>query len=421
MSSFTTVDGFVMDLGGGSVELNYVIKHSGVPPVSSDNAQSLPYGAALLARRLNKCQTEVERKNIYQEIVEAMRQALESINVPTDSTSTMRKTLYLSGGGFRALGYMSMVKYNYPISIINGYRISAADLKKTVEEYSFANEDELADQLDIFRISKRRAKQVPACCVLISAALEVLDEVEDVYFSEGGVRQGSYFDLMSPDEQMVDPVISGVKGFIKGSFNPPTDDDVNEAYRVLEPLANDSYKGKTAKTVAARCLNERLIKSAIYLSRYLLQYPKESAANIAFRLPLTGGLLSNLPGLIHDERILLATILASSYGGELSDPTVKKVQQVIPEPVIKRARLIGEMLNFLIVLCPLEMDFIRTVDIRHSDADNEPKTLILTLSRSSQLAKGSFFEKALAKIQKKLEKRSPGVATVRVEYLSTAP
>ncbi|KAK9767669.1 retrograde regulation protein 2 [Basidiobolus ranarum] len=419
MSSFTTVDGFVMDLGGGSVELNYVVKYPDNPPMSSDNAQSLPFGAALLARRLTKCQTQEEHKAIYREILEAMQHSLKEIKVPNEVSGVMRKTLYLSGGGFRALGYLSMMKHKYPISIINGYRISVKELKKTIDEFLSQNSNIATDQLDVFRISNRRAKQIPACCVLLSAALEVLNQVEDVYFSEGGVRQGSYFDLMSSEEQAQDPVISGVKEFITGSFNPPTDQDVLEVYRVVKPLISIQYKDKTSKSIVARCLNDRLVKSAIYLSRYLLKYPKESAANIAFRLPLTGGLLSNLPGLIHDERILLALILSHSYGAELSVPRVEQVQHIVPEPVLKRAKLIGEMLSFLVALCPLEMDLIRNVDLSivPSSSDDKPSALTLTLPEQSLLVEGSFVEKSLAKIQKKLAKFNSGRFTVHVVRL----
>ncbi|KAG1251316.1 hypothetical protein G6F68_012332 [Rhizopus microsporus] len=146
VGSYNHVNGLTMDLGGGSVEVSYVMTS---PPtdkkldaIISDNIcvsqhpVSLPYGAAALKRRLAKCKSNKEIDALFHEVVSELQKAHDASNLPHFLWSKDGYEVYMSGGGFRALGYLSMAikaqdtymprrstnrQQMYPIPIINGY------------------------------------------------------------------------------------------------------------------------------------------------------------------------------------------------------------------------------------------------------------------------------------------------------------
>ncbi|KAF9366118.1 hypothetical protein BGX34_006119 [Mortierella sp. NVP85] len=400
MASYHKIQGLFMDLGGGSVQLNYIDRdpQKDSQGKSSPNAQSWPYGAAALSRRLNGCGSDQdERKKIYKEMVDHFRAGLHDINIPADIRDQNQRLggyrLYLSGGGFRALGYLLMAKKmkgegkesktdegcRYPIPIINGFVATGEELSKVVHEYRFLAPE---DVNTCFRVSKRRAKLIPACATLMAAVMEVIP-IKEVLFSEGGVRQGGCFNMLAPAIQGKDPAIESVKSFVNGlgGGQPPlTDLDVEAltafvlsaipedfaeccriaAASVAASSSGDPHGGLSPKDAAELELFinsiPRLVNILVMVMNCYNQLPKEARSTAAWQLFLPGGSLANCYGLTHSDRAILATALAERHEGDLADPeTADAVKKLIPGGKVARqaVRYLGRILGLAGLFSPL--------------------------------------------------------------------
>lgn len=368
LGSFDHVRGLALDLGGGSVELNYLIRDSTTSNSeqgfsSSKNAVSLPYGAAALKRFLNEHDDDEERDKFAHKLRAELTDALEKVEVPdgikAQSDADDGHTIYLSGGGFRALGYMCMAdsklsgghddktSHQYPVPIINGYSISGKTLKKLAKKYVNRAPEELVRELKVFRISKRRATMIPACSFLVLALFHVI-KVRTVYFSEGGVRQGVCFNMLSLEEKSKDPAIEGIKQYAEASRYALSDDQFNSLYKKITRAIPPFYLEPTHPLQL-----HRLLPCAIYLSNLFSHYPKESRATIGFHMPLAGGQLSNIPGLLHLHRAALSLILTHRQGGEVADPIYKDIVNLLGPKAAAVCIYVGRIMEYFYALSPL--------------------------------------------------------------------
>ncbi|QIW98917.1 hypothetical protein AMS68_004435 [Peltaster fructicola] len=198
-SSLPEASGLVMDLGGGSTQLSWLVKKSDASGIQmpSTGAVSMPYGAAAMSRRLAEAQATGKLEDLKQEIRSTVRAAYDSLNVPTELQQQAADkggfSLYLSGGGFRGWGYVLMSQHRiqpYPIPVINGFAVSRSEFLATdvVRSAAVAALDDEDD--NIFRVSDRRASQVPAVALLVTAISEALPQISEIRFCQGGVREG---------------------------------------------------------------------------------------------------------------------------------------------------------------------------------------------------------------------------------------
>ncbi|KAF9928230.1 hypothetical protein FBU30_002544, partial [Linnemannia zychae] len=387
MASYHTVQGLFMDLGGGSVQLNYIIRQPGGGlGQSSPNAQSWPYGAAALSKRLNACGSDqAARQEIFEEMVFAFKHGLEAINVAPEVRECSEREggyrMYLSGGGFRALGYLLMARKmknkdgdRYPIPIINGYMASGKELAKIVHEYRFLAPEEVKT---CFRVSKRRAKLIPACATLMAAVMEVIP-IKDVLFSEGGVRQGGCFGMLPPHIQNKDPAYETVSSFIRsfGGGQPALyDTDIQTLTSfvssalppdfanccLLPPMtggaANVEMSDKDAEGLPIFIESlPRLIPLLVMVMNCYNQLPKEARSTAAWQLFLPGGALANCYGLTHNDRAILATVLSERHEGDLADPDMgNMIKKLMPGGKIARqaAKYLGKILALAGLCSPL--------------------------------------------------------------------
>lgn len=389
MASYHTVRGLFMDLGGGSVQLNYIIRgpNDGAGE-SSPNAQSWPYGAAALSKRLNHCgHDQAARQVIYDEMVQAFKHGLEDIHVSPlvrqDNEQNGGYRMYLSGGGFRALGYLLMARKikkkdgtRYPIPVINGYVATGKELAKIVEEYRHMIPEEVQP---VFRVSKRRAKLIPACATLMAAVMEVIP-IRDVYFSEGGVRQGGCFGMLPLGIQNKDPAFETVQSFMRtsGSHQCMHDSDLKalslfvasalpsdfarcclpatgEGSVQAEPENGSSNKDAADLQVFIDSL-ARLVPILVLVMNCYNQLPKEARSTAAWQLFLPGGALANCYGLTHGDRATLATVLSERHDGDLADPeSGDAIKKLVPGGKIARqaCKYLGKILTLGGLCAPL--------------------------------------------------------------------
>lgn len=381
-----------MDLGGGSVELNYITSSSNSQTdenprkrlKTSSSPVSLPYGAVVMKNKLSACKGDpVKLKELEDELIQQFKYAKDTAQIP-DYLQNNGFTVYMSGGGFRAIGYLSMADHHqeyekndivmpitpvtptlsvdttfkkpskqqhsaYPIPIITGYSMTGGQLTQLVDKYKHCNPDKLVTELKAFRISKRRTKMLPATCFLVSAMLKVLP-INKVYFSEGGVRQGLCYYLLPPSEREKDPLLEGIQEFIEPleQFKKLP----SKEYLSLLSLINSVIPPVYLEPNHPFQLH-RLVPAALLLANMTTHYPKESRASVAFQMPLASGPFANVAGLLHSERSILALLLAYRQGGEIADPLLlQTIESRVGKEAVSVCRYIGKLMQFIFTLSP---------------------------------------------------------------------
>lgn len=291
---------------------------NGTIQTSSKGSISFPYGAAALTRQLHEISEskypEKAREDLRVTMVQQFRDAVAQLELHEDLRYQAQHyglTLYLSGGGFRGWGYLLMSQHRirpYPIPIINGLHVAAKDFKNVDFLQDLAAENLGAD---IFRVSKRRAKQVPAVGFLVTALVEAVPFITDVRFCQGGVREGFLFDTLPPEIKALAPLTAAT-----AKYTPDTNSAAKIAELLYSSLPGDNDLGRA---VPATCRSKTLLRALADLMYVQASASKETASLAALHLPISGALAS-AHGVKHVDRALLSIMLHARWGGELPPP-----------------------------------------------------------------------------------------------------
>lgn len=314
-SSFSSIKGLVLDLGGGSIQLTWMLTTDGEAETSLQGAVSLPYGAAALSRLLADAEDQGDQgmQTLQQKMTDQFKQALHDLKVPLTITDAAKNegglALYLSGGGFRGWGYILMASHlvqPYPIALINGFHVPIS---------SFLPDTNIQSNVDnsIFRISSRRASQVPAVSFLITSLVAALPSISSIYFAQGGLREGLLYSTLPASIRSQYPLITATAPFAPSSPFALVD-LLHSGIPVLAPPTNPVRK-------ETRCppslTNPAFLISVIHLLNAHAPLPKDIRAAAALRSTTTG-ILASAHGLAHEDRALLALVLCERWEGELS-------------------------------------------------------------------------------------------------------
>ena len=295
-SSIGHISGLCMDMGGGSVQMTWVVKKlNGDVDLSPVGSVSFPYGAAALMSTLSEVNVQKET-SLRDEIASKLQRGLEDIRIPqTLRDEALRNggyTLYLSGGGFRGRGYILMSTEEvqpYPIPIINCYSVGAPRF--------FSNLEDSPAIASAFRVSSRRASQVPAVQLVIQALAQVDIPISEVIFTQGGVREGLLYSGLDPCIRAQSPLVVSTLPYAPRSAASLT--------ALLRNAIPDSVESE-------------LLTSTVNLLYFHSSLPKDTRAAAALRSTTTG-VLAGAHGLSHRDRTLLALILCERWGADLSE------------------------------------------------------------------------------------------------------
>ncbi|KAL8675038.1 MAG: hypothetical protein Q9168_000521 [Polycauliona sp. 1 TL-2023] len=344
-SSFGSMKGLVMDLGGGSIQMTWVIAEKGHVCTNPKGSLSFPYGAAAMMRRLDEAGVQ-GHEPLRREMSANFEKALEDLDIPETLSKTADEqggwTLYLSGGGFRGWGYILMSLHSinpYPIPIINGFRVPRSSFLPNVKDYS--------DPETAFRISARRASQVPAITFLIKALTESIPSISYIHFAQGGIREGLLFTSLPTEIQSQHPLVTATQ-----VYAPPS---TPALYQLLKDSLPPSHQPTSSSKDAPDTLtSSNFLTSTVQLLYAHASYPKDSSAAAALR-STTAGILGNAHGLSHTDRTLLALVLCERWGGELSptdEPFLSKMQELAGPQASWWAKYIGRAAAGIAALFP---------------------------------------------------------------------
>ncbi|CAD6584027.1 MAG: hypothetical protein ASARMPREDX12_001510 [Alectoria sarmentosa] len=298
-SSIGHIEGICMDMGGGSVQMTWVVKRpDGDVDMSPVGSVSLPYGAAALMSALSEMSVRTEA-SLQDEMASNFRRGLEEIQIPPGlRDEALRKggyTLYLSGGGFRGRGYILMSNEDirpYPIPIINCYSVGAPRFLSNLEESPAS--------ASAFRVSSRRASQAPAVRLVIKALTQAEIPISKVVFTQGGVREGLLYSGLPPSIRSQSPLVASTLPHAPKSASS------------LANILRDAVPGM---------VETELLTSTINLLYFHGSMPKDIRAAAALRSTTTG-VLAGAHGLSHQDRGLLALVLCERWGADLSEADI---------------------------------------------------------------------------------------------------
>ncbi|KAM0384905.1 hypothetical protein ACHAQC_011914 [Fusarium culmorum] len=317
-SGFSDIGGLMMDLGGGSTQITWIISQGGNVRISDRGSISFPYGAAALTKTLedlkrgkSKHEADKARDRLYQEMKTNFENAYQRLQVPESLVAEAKENggfpLYLSGGGFRGWGYLLLYvsqsgQTPYPISIINGYTVGRERFENTK-----AMEEVARTAHSIFRVSDRRRKQVPAVAFLINVLSNAIPHgIRLAHFCQGGVREGLLFKELPPSIRAQDPLEVTTQ-----RFAPESAEMLCNLLMFSFPAPSRGGSRRFPASFSKHVI--RAFANTMYVHTIM---DKELASTTAMYSTSTG-LLAFTRGVSHQDRARLALMLESRYMGEL--------------------------------------------------------------------------------------------------------
>jgi retrograde regulation protein 2 len=346
-SSFSDMQGIVMDLGGGSTQITWMIAHEGNIVTSPKGAFSFPYGAAALTRRLkelkagkSKHEADRARAELRQEMKTNFLDAYNKLEIPKRLIEKAKSEggfpLYLSGGGFRGWGYLLLYQdqvhgHHYPISLINGY---------SAHKEQFENTEALKEVAKaahrIFRVSDRRRAQVPAVAFLVNVLAEALPHgIKEAHFCQGGVREGILFQELTPDIRREDPIEVATAPFARPSARA-----IGSLLLHAIPKPSEIDSKRFPESIGFYVI--RALANVLYVHSVM---SKETSSTAALYSTSTG-LMSTSHGVSHSDRALLALMLEERYQGELPPREAdfkSRLSQLLTPEAVWWTRYIGKV------------------------------------------------------------------------------
>lgn len=340
VSSFDHVDGLYLDLTGGNVQLSWIKCNNdklGQIKYCQDPI-NLPYGASVLTRRL-RSESKIDLFNeIKQNFINLINN--DKFVIPNDLIENAQRNggfnLLTRGGGLRGLGHLLLSQdKNYPIqTILNGTSIPFDEFE-TMTDYLFLkgkipnNLNKNPNSKKIFKVSEKRANQLPAVALLLTALFDCLPKIRNIYFGEGGIREGLLYSHLPTEIRSQDPLIVASQPYAPLLSNKyynllitslPIKQNSN--YLTLNNNNNNDLNSNIPKIVW-----ERVAPALCNLAFIHSSYPKELQPTAALHVATTG-IISGCNGLSHLVRALIGIALCNRWGGNIPETEENYLQSL---------------------------------------------------------------------------------------------
>jgi len=297
-------DGFMGDLGGGSLEM--VCIDDGVAgdqislPIGSLRLMAMGGGISGIGRQIDKAFDTVPFMDQMQ-----------------------GKTFYAVGGAWRTIGKIHMAYHEHPIRIIDNYRLSADEAQeftRMIARQSRASLEKMS------HISGRRLDVLPAAA---QCMLRLIDAAKpaDICFSQGGLREGLLFDRLDKDMRRDDALIAACRSIARstGRFGDS---------KILTAWTAPLFPGEDEEA-------RRLRQAACYMSDFgWSEHENYRAEQVYNRV-----LCLSVPGLEHAWRGFLSLALYQRHGGSQNDALVSPALGLVSEVMQAKAAVIGQALR----------------------------------------------------------------------------
>lgn len=351
-------NGFMGDLGGGSLEL--------VDLRAADlrDSVTLPLGPLRLAEVSNG-----DRALALAEIDRHL-DAVAWLNGSPDAC------FYPVGGAWRSLARLHMEQSRYPLHIIHGYSLPSRTARDMARVISRLGPHSLAR---VRGVSRRRLETLPYAALVLSRILERVRPAT-VTFSAFGLREGHVYDLLGPEEQARDPLIAAASELAASEAR--FGDLGEEMFSWTTPLCPD----ETPEEV-------RLRRAAGHLAdiawREHPDYRAVQALHRILRLPLLA--------IDHAQRGFLAYTAFVRYGGKPGATDAETAIQLMSARQAWRAEVLGKALRLAVTVSGGTREVLRSASL-----SLEGDSLVLTLPGNGSVVSGDALERRLKALAKAL-------------------
>jgi len=308
VSGIHNPDGIVGDLGGGSLELIDVRGNR------VRRGVTLPLGSLALQDVSQKSLKRAER------IVKLDLAGVAQLKAGRG------RTFYAVGGTWRALARIHIIQSGYPLRVMHGYSIPAADALDFAQRLRrLAAANMLAD---IEAVADARRPLLTYAALVLEYIIRVA-KPKTIVFSTFGVREGLLYAMLPQAERSRDGLICAAQTL---------NELLSRSTRHAEELIG--WTDRLVRVVRLKETEEdrRLRHTACLLSdigwRVHPDYRGEQTLNL-----ITNG---NFGSISHQGRAFVALSVFYRYAGlsEQNEPPAI-IRQLVPPAMIERARLLG--------------------------------------------------------------------------------
>lgn len=301
-------DGIVGDLGGGSLELIDVRGNRLRPGVT------LPLGSLALQDASHKSLKKAER------IVKLALTPLAELKTASG------RNFYAVGGTWRALARLHIIQSGYPLHVMHGYEIPAAEalafvrrVRRLAATNMLANVEDVAD-----------ARQpLLAYAALVLEYIIRIGKPKTIVFSTYGVREGLLHEMLPAAERAKDGLLCAAQTLNKL---------LSRSSRHAEELVAWTDRFVRIAQIKETAEERRLRHVACLLSdigwRVHPDYRGEQTLNLICN--------GNFGSISHEGRAFVALSVYYRYAGlkEGNEPLLS-VRSLVPPAMIERARMLG--------------------------------------------------------------------------------
>ncbi|MFY8076083.1 MAG: Ppx/GppA family phosphatase [Sphingorhabdus lacus] len=275
-------NGYVGDLGGGSLELIRVADgklHERV---------SLPLGTL---------RQEALKGKTTKQITQMLRQEIAVLKGEDGFPYEPNLPFYMIGGSWRSFARLHMHDAGYPLTILSNYQIPPDAPTRLMP---LINDEAALAQTKV--IASARMAALPGATALLAAVVRLL-EPRELVTSVYGLREGLLFDQLSDAERREDPLIAATRF---------------EGERLARfPFHGDALADWIAPVFAGQSEGDaRLCRAACLLSDSVWNVNPEYRADHALDLALDG----NWPGVVASDRAIIAAALWTVHAGKRTLP-----------------------------------------------------------------------------------------------------
>ena len=342
-------DGIVGDLGGGSLELIDVRGHR------IRSGTTLPLGGLALQDASQKSLKKAER------IVAGQLTGLPQLKAGTG------RTFYAVGGTCRALARIHIIQSGYPLRVMHGYSIPAADALDFARRLRrLAASNTLAD---IETVADARRPLLTYAALVLEYIIRVA-KPKTIVFSTYGVREVLLYEMLPEKEQRKDGLIATAQTMNElRSRSPRHADDLivwtDKLFRVAGLRETDDEK--------------RLRHAACWLSDAAWRAHPDHRGEQSLDFIING----NFGAVTHEGRVFLALAAFYRYAGlNPENEAPEAVRALIPPAMVERARLIGAAFRVAFMISAAQRGVLP-----HTHFRNQGRKLILVFDkRATDLA-----------------------------------
>lgn len=329
LSGTPDADGILGDLGGGSVELVNVRQGS------VGEQATLPLGPIRFGKK--------ELNSPYK-AADKVDDALKTVPWLPQGKG---RTFYAVGGAWRSVARLHMIRTDYPMHIIHHYSIPYG---KAVEFLDFLSHLSVDTLSKVKGISKRRVDTLAYAGMLLHRIMLQV-KPDRVMLSAYGLREGSLFARLTPEQQSEDPLLAACRRTALPRYaNAVTGDNLNAW---LAPAFPD------ASPAEARLRHAACLMADIGRGEHP-DYRSEHALMRVMRLPFVG--------TEHDERAFMALAVAARHSQPSDDvAAMATVKTLLDEERMLRARAIGLGIRLAYTLSGGVADILDSFVLRRID------------------------------------------------------